>query len=309
MQIIFPRNFQYSFILFICLFFSVRISAGEPAQRVHSAEIHIVYTSNLNCQFDDCKCGGNLVGGFTRIATLFDSIKTAHPNNLILLDGGDFMSSYPLADANKVMLQIMTQGNYDAQIFGDQEFVEGENFIFGITRDLTVKLPFVTTNLLLPGNIKKKIPRVKMVIVMGIKIAIMGVIHPEAFDFIQTTPMLTEPISSVTTLALEISGESDIQILLFHGSWTNAQKMVEKNPWIDVVVMSHNQLKEFRKTGNTAFVESGVDGEYIGYLTLEIGRNSLKFSNQFIPVTANIQENKTIKDIAKKYYDNLDKHK
>lgn len=249
------------------------------------------------------------MGGFTRIATLFDSIKTTHPNNLILLDGGDFMSSYPLADANRVMLQIMALGNYDAQIFGDQEFVEGENFIFEVNRNLTADLPFVTTNLLLPGNFKKKFPRVKMMKVTGIKIAIMGVIHPETFEFIKTSQTLTEPFNSIASLAPGILEKSDIQILLFHGSWANAQKMVDKNPWIDVMVISHNQLKEFRQTGNTVFVESGVDGEYIGYLTLEIGRNSLKFSNQFIPVTENIKENRTIRDMVKKYYNNLDQNK
>lgn len=64
----------------------------------HTPTIHIVYTGNLNCSLDDCRCGGELVGGLTRITTVVDSLRGKYPG-LILLDGGDHLSSYSLPEA------------------------------------------------------------------------------------------------------------------------------------------------------------------------------------------------------------------
>ncbi|MEZ4761685.1 MAG: hypothetical protein R3C26_00325 [Calditrichia bacterium] len=47
-----------------------------------------------------------------------------------MLDSGDALLSYPLPEANRTMLQLLSIAKYDALNIGDQEFVESADFIF-----------------------------------------------------------------------------------------------------------------------------------------------------------------------------------
>lgn len=277
-------------------------ASGCSAQNPDIAAIHIVYTSNLNGALRDCNCGGAVVGGMTRTLTLIDSLRREHPD-LLLLDSGDALLSYPLPEANRTMLQLLSIAKYDALNIGDQEFVESADFIFRETAALQLDLPHLSGNLDWKSGENAQLPGIVTTDVNRLKINIYGVINPAVFEFISVPEIrVNDPAAKAADWPLD---ESALQILLYHGSFENAAAFVGQHPGIAAVILGHNQTQRETVEKGTIFLETGFEGEYLGHLEISRKAGEWQFNNEFIPVLADVPPHPVAHPIVENYFRQL----
>lgn len=246
----------------------------------------IAITTNLNGALDDCQCSPVLVGGLTRISTIIERIQQRH-NGVFIAGGGDFLASYSNLANNRLMFKLANQLPYQFLAIGDQEFVEG-------TEQL---LQWITENgnhILLPANLQSEshtfgdMADSRTFEVDDLQVAVINLIAPEAFEVVQPEDISSGSITEPILRAEARLKAADLQLLVWHGNWDSARKLQEQFPWLDVIMISHNQYRGFQQIGQTALIETGVDGEYVGRLTVNLGKTEERFEYQFIPVTLDV---------------------
>jgi 2',3'-cyclic-nucleotide 2'-phosphodiesterase (5'-nucleotidase family) len=289
----------------VFLLFFIFSASLLPRETSYST-IHLVYTGNLNCALDDCRCGGDIAGGVTRIITVMDSLRSRYPD-LIVLDAGDHFSSYSLPEANRLMAALLSRAHYTALNLGDQEFVESADFLLEIQEDVEPAFPYLSSNILVKNSNNPFADPIKVVNIDGISVTIWGILDPEAFEFIAIDPLIRiiPPERALEAQKAKIDMNSGMNILLFHGRAKKAAKLIEKFPWIDVVVLSHNQILRYERKEESLLVESGAEGEYIGHLQVKRKKNSWEFQNEFIPVYYRIPPDTATQQKVDEYYQRL----
>ncbi|RMH91084.1 MAG: bifunctional metallophosphatase/5'-nucleotidase [Calditrichaeota bacterium] len=268
--------------VWLLLIFCIRWGAAQESPPV----LHLVYTANLNGALDDCRCGGEVVGGVTRILALVDSLRRKYPH-FLLVDAGDFLSSYRFPAVHRAMLKLLTKARYQALNVGDQEFVEGTDFLVSAAEGRG--LPLVAANLHWQTSPPAGIPPYRVWKSGGLRVAVLGVVATEAFDFIHPRDIRVNDIArTINRWYREITSATDLQILLFHGTPLQAEALIKATPWVDVVVVGHNQQRYARQVGNALMVETGTDGEYVGHVKIWATGNRWRMENEFIPITRSL---------------------
>lgn len=289
----------FTFYLFLSTcFLNTALLSREP----NSPEIHLIYTGNLNCTLDDCRCDDELAGGFTRIMAVLDSLRERHPG-LILVDAGDFLNSYSLPNANRLMLELLAPAGYAALNLGDQEFVESPAFL----KSANPPLPFLSGNVLLKTSREPAAPlRMQKTRAGQISLSILGLVDAEAFEFISAEGLeIIPPEKALQAVQAEVNDPAGLQILLFHGRWQRASELLREFPWIDAVVLAHNQRRQFQVQSGAALAECGSEGEYIGRLRITRAGDSWAFENEFIPIHRRFPPNQEAQQKVDKYYRRL----
>ena len=282
----------YKYISF-GLLLAILVGCTQTSSSSKSYEIHIAYTGNLNGALQDCDCGGALVGGMTRIITLVDSLRQYYPD-LLLLDGGDAFFSYSLPEANQTMQQLMAITKYDAINIGDQELVESGGFLS------KANLPYLSANLIFLQQTRQFMPE-KTISVSGREINITAYTDPSAFSFIKPDDISFKKFEYNS----QKSRSSLLSILLFHGDFDRARQFADSLNAFDVVIMGHNQSLTDSLWHNTIFLESGFEGEYLGFLTVKINGDSLLYKNEWIPVTEDVPADSAAQKIVDGYMQTL----
>jgi 2',3'-cyclic-nucleotide 2'-phosphodiesterase (5'-nucleotidase family) len=92
------------------------------------------------------------VRGLTRVATIVDSVRSANPGRVILLDAGDLLQGNPLAyvaakvsrDRTNPVIAAMNAMKYDAAAIGNHEYNYGVPYLDSAVRQAT--FPFLSAN-------------------------------------------------------------------------------------------------------------------------------------------------------------------
>jgi len=272
----------------LCLLWTTIISYFSPLFCYSGQEsIHIFYTTNLNCTLTDCQCGGDTVGGFIRVVTKLKQLRESYLD-MVLLDAGDFLNSYPLTKENEKMIYLMSFAKFNYLNPGEQEFVDGAEFLFTELENMSGKLKLISGNL--TSNQKGEFLFETMGYIKrgNFEISVTGLINPTAFDFMQKDQIrVLSPNTALENLESRMN-QSDFQILLFHGYWKDAELLAESFPWIDLIIISHSQEMKFKLLNKTAMVEAGTEGRYLGHLEASFVNSHWRFTNNFIPITKSV---------------------
>lgn len=285
-----------SIFLKVCILVWLFISS----ENIFSQTLYLVYTANLNCNLESCHCDDKDLGGMLRLFSAVDSLKKKYPD-LILIDTGDFFNSYPLPEANALMCELMNEMEYDAIGIGDQEFVEGLDFLLKQFKQFSLPL--------LNGNIyerKRNRPLFRPYSILnrdGLKILLFGVTSPQSFEFIEAPGIQLQLVkNSIQKILEEVVEKIDLTILLYHAGYNEAKKIAEVFPEIQIIVAGHTQEKFSLNLEKQIIVQPGFDGEYIGFLEINISEEGLKFNNSFIPIHSGFRENEKFRKKVNDYY-------
>lgn len=298
-----PAKFITKIALLLCLPYFTIFCQQQPASGI--PPLHIAYTTNLNGAIEDCNCGGDTVGGFNRILTQVKNLRAKQPD-LLLLDAGDMLSSYAFPEANSALLKQLGLAKYTALNLGDQEFVESPDFLFKTSTNHKLMLPFLSNNLTISEseNILSKKP--KTFAWESREIVIFGLVNKKTFDFISTAGLgFTDLYLPLQNYATKSNGKQNLEILLYHGSWQSAKALKDEFPWLDLIIIGGNQVQKFGMINNTAFVETGVDGEFLGHLILERKNDRWEFQNKFIPIEISLPIDPAAQQIVTEYYESI----
>jgi 2',3'-cyclic-nucleotide 2'-phosphodiesterase (5'-nucleotidase family) len=288
------KSRKYIPLIFLGLFLTIL------PQKLNGQSLYIAYTTNLNCNLEACYCGGNQLGGMIQLIGAIDSLRTAHPE-LILLDSGDFMNSYPLAEGNFLMTELMKDFRYDAVGLGEQEFIEGEPFL--VDAYLKTNLSLLNANLKLDSGKLKNFPPYLILNRGSKRIGIISILYPQVFDsFFSPHVVIENPENSLRNYVNQLESEVDLLVVLCHGSYDSGKNLADQFPQIDIIISGHTQVKEAVQENNQVIVQAGRDGEYIGLLTINWLNGQKEITNTFLPVDLRYGINYTMKNKIDRYY-------
>ncbi len=277
----FPFQVVYVFLtVFLLLIFSPKPSLAD------NTAFTIIFTANLNGALDDCGCSDSTVGGFNRLKTILDSLRQQYPN-AIVLDGGDFFSSYSQPRLNETVLRIMRRMGYDGIAVGDQELVEGTSIFQSLVRQLPLRIHNLPPRVNFPW-----IPLTKPLIQSGVRV--LAFTDPAAFDFI---PMGNLPLLDPLKQAPEVRDA----IVVFHGSLSHARQFARRMVDVPLILVGHDQQRGIFTEGHTRLIAVGSDGEFVA-LVQGTFHPPGKIRVTWIPVTRGTHPDPGIQRLVEEFY-------
>jgi 5'-nucleotidase len=276
------------------------------------------------------------LGGFARLATLFNQMKEKAPEKTLILDAGDFLmgSLFHVAEAKSgFQMNLMKKMGYDYITLGNHEFEFGSVMLAKILKSADKKGGFpqiVASNTVFSDESKEddeleaffKNQEIKPYSVFtknGIKIGIFGIMGIDAASVAPASKPVTfsKPVKEAAKMAKYLKNveKVDLLILLSHsGIYPNEQNngyfgedidLAKKVPLIDIIISGHTHVPtpEYIKTGNTYIVQTGSYVNNLGEINLKFENGKIAdFKFGLIPVDDKIMGDQSI-------YDEIEKHK
>ncbi|MDD4150912.1 MAG: metallophosphoesterase [Bacteroidales bacterium] len=329
------RKFNLIFIVLIS--FSVSLFSQEKSGKLiilHTNDLHSNLTGfSPEIEYSPCVTGNDsTLAGFSRIAALIDIEKKKNPDNLLVLDAGDFLMGtfFHIYEAdNGFQLQLMKKMGYDVVSLGNHEFDFGPGALTEIINANrgNGEIPLLTlANVefdkkskdddsfenLYNNDVVKKYQIIKK---DGLKIGVFGILGDDAKDVApNVSPLkITNRIKTAKKIVkvLEKDEQVDFIICLSHsgiwkdknGNWIGEDvDLAKKVKGIDVIISGHTHttINDPIWIGEIPIVQTGSQGKNLGRFEINIvdGKiNSAKY--KLIPVNDDISGDCNIhKEIA-----------
>lgn len=270
--------FHFSFIIFNLCFAQER-----KVFLVHTSDTHSC-VEPISPNFSDTAQANK--GGYLRRVALIEEMRREHPNDLLLLDCGDFSqgSVYYNLFRGEVEVKLMNLMHYDACTIGNHEFDFGLENLARLIR--MAEFPFVCCNYDFTGTPCEGL--VKPYIIKeraGVRVGIFGVCpQPEGLITGKNYEGMryTRPAQAAQPIIDKLRGEEkcDIVICLSHLGWGDNADMdpdfIANTTGLDVVLGGHSHtyfdkpqyLKD--KCGHEVLVDhEGKNARFLG--TIEVG--------------------------------------
>lgn len=283
-------------ILSICFIF---ISSTFAA----NTEITIIYAGSANGILESCLCPGNLYGGYVNRLAVLDSLREIYPE-AIVIDLGDFLPAMPDSLKSAYILKAVAACRMDVIGVGDQDFIQGVNFI------VSSNLPLISMFCGKPGTLDAFFPAYKTFDREGIKILFTSLLDPQLFDFypdsIRKAIELPPPDEAWRKFTVLSELKPDLTILISHMGYDRDLEFLKTHTDIDVLFSGHSQvlLPQPEVHGKTIVAAPGKNGEDVGVLHLNVPGSGevVNFTHDLIPLKAEIVgESPVIRQLINEY--------
>ena len=327
------------FIIFI-LFFS---SLTAFAQDTESATADIVFTHDLHSYIDPVQVNENGVlvekGGFARIKTIIDSVKTQNENTFVL-DGGDFSMGtlYQSVFSEKALeLRLLGLMGYQATTIGNHEFdyrSDGLAKMLDAAKASNDPLPIIVqsninweasqgeyTEMLHKSMENYGVKKYAIIQAGDLKAAVFGLMGKEAASYAPTSGLIFDDIvESSKEIVNEIKKNENVDLIIaLSHSGTNSDPkssedeiLAKEVPEIDVIISghSHTYMDNPILIGDTAVVSAGEYGRFVGNLKLSKKENNRWKVDQFtpIPVDESIEPDPDLQKTIDRYRESLNSY-
>lgn len=288
-------------ILLIFFVLSITCNASET--------VTIIYTQNSNGQLENCKCPSHAYGALEKRATVIDSVRK-NDLNVIAVETGDAFGIGLNPKRHMYITRVFNLLNYDYFVPGDQDFVEGcdyllEEFLPKFRKILSTNISVNNTAIGDKFDIKQ---------IGDIRIAFTATMDPKIKKYISPYYKCTFDISdqykSLTPVINTLKKQSDFLVLLSHSGFDRDREVAHKYPEIDLIIGGHSQtiLNEPEKVGNTLIVQAGENGYRVGILKLYFENKKLvNFENKLVLLDDSIDNHPEIMKIIEEYLGSLGK--
>ena len=257
-------------------------SASQPAWNAWpKPKIALLLTAEQHGYFEPCGCTANQLGGMSRRADLLTKIKAAgwpiHG-----LDAGGLARRSVRQSAIKLntTLKALHQLDYVAVGIGTEELQLGfENLLethMNMENQNTV-IPFVSANLtFLDGALDGFPVKSRILDTEGLKIGITSVLSDHLQGEVLPLPEVTwsDPHEAIQTVLNDFETQQvDIRVLLSQATREETKAFAEKFPQFDIIlagrgVSDPDPDEPPIKVGDTAIIEAGRKGKYVGVLAV-----------------------------------------
>ena len=249
-------------------------------------------------------------GGYARIKTLVDRIRSQSEHSLFLDCGDSFHGTF---------LTTQTQGSAVLPILNAMGIeAMSAHWDFAYTpsklRDLDHRLnyPLLAANVYVYDKKKRLFDPYMIKEYNGLRVGVFGMAcehvvqgFPQKFsDGIYMSPEYKE----IPNIASELRNKQkcDLVVLLSHLGMPTDYEILMKTTGIDVCISghTHNRLNSPIKVGDCLLIQSGCHGSFLGRLDLEIVNGRVvSYDHQLIPVTADIPEDPEIARLVTEAYE------
>jgi|GEM_PF-3530146 len=257
--------------------------------------IEILFLANLNGNLENCHCGNPSLGGLPQIYTLITEKRVKNPD-ILVIDGGDFLNSYPFEALNRTTVEIYQLINPDYLMLGDQEFYESTPF----TRRLIQKFAgrIVAGNYSVEGIPLN--PSFRLQSGKNKHISLTSFLDERAF-FHTTNPGLVHSDRALFDKTYQQLPEKDFTIALFHGPRYQLDWFRETYSRIDLILFGHEQSYLSDLDRKPAVIGGGSDGEHIIHIEVYAGAIGYEYKHKAIPVTLQIKADERINAIIERF--------
>lgn len=265
------------------------------------------------------------LGGFARLATLFDKEKSKNKDATLILDAGDFMmgSLFHIAEAETgFQLNLMKEMGFDYMTIGNHEFDFGPEVFADMLNAAEEKGGYpdiVCSNIIFDKNTESddalekiyndnKIKPFDIIKKNGLTIAIFGILGKDASSVAPAKKPVTfeEPEDAAEKIVkmLKEKYNPDLIICLSHSGFYLSEdgksyvgediELAEKAPDIDIIISGHTHVKTEKpiKINNTYIVQTGAYIRNLGKISLKVEKGKItKFDYRLIPVNDEIEGN------------------
>ncbi len=276
-------------LIFTILFLSLTQAwAGGKKELVilHTNDTHsCIYPLNVNLA--DTMLAGR--GGFLRRLSMIEGERRAHPDNLLLIDSGDFSQGSPYYTLfyGDVETELMNMMGYDVGTIGNHEFDYGIDNMARLFRRLNH--PMVCANYDFTGTVVEGLVRPYIVVKrQGIKIGIFG-LSPEMDGLVADANCrgvkFLDPIETANKMSTILRNQEkcDMVICVSHLGWNTDpayvgdNQVIEKSHGIDLFLggHSHTYLDKLEYVNDAdghpvAVDQNGKHGIYVGRLVVDL---------------------------------------
>jgi 5'-nucleotidase len=314
---------RFSLLLIYLLIVMIAFSQSKSGKLIimHTNDLHSNLTGfSPELEYTPCLTNDDLTrAGFSRIAAVIEEERKKNPDNLLLVDAGDFLMGtfFHIFEADDgFQLTLMGEMGYDVVALGNHEFDFGPEKLTRIINTSLINskgyIPALTLaniefddksegddwfkdlyniGVIRPYHIVEK---------AGFKIGIFGLIGDDAKQVAPNAAPLkfTDRIKTAKKIVKILLNEEkvDLVICLSHcgvsvdknGNWTGEDvELAKKVKGIDVIVSGHTHTEIFDPiwVGNTAIVQTGAQGKNIGRFELNITNGEISSAKyQLIPI-------------------------
>lgn len=289
------------------------IFASITCLSVYGADISvtILYTNSTNGIIEVCSCPSGGDGGLSRRMTLLKQ-ERAQEKNIILIDAGDMFST--ASDTGRGALILKTYGlmKYDFINLGDQEFVNGVDFIKRYIDQAALPVYSASINYL--DEEKRTCPLTPPYLIKkmdGYGIGIMGMVSGEAFKSnkaIRAGNLLCQDVEGAMGNILSYFKSENVTIVLLvsHCGYEQDKELAKKFGEIDVIIGGHSKtlLSKPEKINNTLIVQAGANGSNLGKLKATFdGRGNIKlYQGALFPLNREVKSDPEVDEMLRQYH-------
>lgn len=271
--------------MLLCSMMTLAQTSGSKLLLVHTSDTHSC-VEPVSPNYSDTRQANK--GGFMRRAVLIDSLRRTHPDNMLLLDCGDFSQGSPYYNLFKgeVEVKLMNHMHYDACTIGNHEFDFGLENLARIIR--LADFPFVCCNYDFTGTPCEGLVKPYIIIYRaGVRVGIYGVCpQPNGLVTKQNYAGMryADPVKASQPIIDRLRNEEhcDLVICLSHLGWGDEPvqdpSYIRSTAGIDVLLggHSHTYFEHLQtvpdRDGHQVMVEHmGKNARFVGTMELEGG--------------------------------------
>jgi 2',3'-cyclic-nucleotide 2'-phosphodiesterase (5'-nucleotidase family) len=221
-----------------------------------------------------------MVGGFTELSWMVDSIRKAK-GDVLLLDGGDVMTGTPISEfeyngtPGGALFEMMNKIGYDAWTIGNHDLdISQENL-----RALTAIARFPTLSANLTDSSGKAVLNNREYVIVkknGLRVGIIGLMTRDLFNVTNTNNLHGLAVGNAASVAQriidKIEPETDLIIALAHEGVEDDSALAATTHGLGVIIgaHSHTRLKVPKMVNGVIICQAGANGENLGELDLTV---------------------------------------
>ena len=265
----------------------------------------IFYSGEEQGQLGLHGCGVEQVGGLAHRHPLIENLYIEHPGAVLNLHTGNLIDA---TDQNaefvyQIGLSALEAMKVDVLCLGPNEL--------SLSPETLAALHANYPNIVFTcANSKSQIEKPYLIQTSASgNVAVVGLISETHTQTLPDTSLIP-PQNALSALKQEIVGNSDVVVVVFHGTQAAAHTLVKSFPWIDVLIVVGNQQKDIDGihspsifTGETAIVTNVSQGAAVGVLEMarDTGLKSYIFTNGYHGVSEKIEPNAELAQLIEAY--------
>ena len=246
-------------------------------------------------------------GGYARIATIVNQIRTESQGKFLFCDCGDTLhGTFPAIDTQgKAMIPILNSLGLDAMT-AHWEFAYGPKVFNQRVAELNYPMlasnvyDKVTNKRVYESYVVKEIDELRIGLT-GIASNIVDKTMPPSYSEGIYFTLGKDELPSIID-SLRTREKVDLIVLISHLGFTQDMKLLSEVQGIDVCLSghTHNRLYKPVVIGKTIIIQSGCHGSFLGCLDLEIVDGQIvEYHHRLIEVEATIQPDPIVAELIK----------
>ncbi len=249
-----------------------------------SAELFLVYTTDISGEIEHCGCPGHPRGGLARRVEHVRKLMEKGP--VLQVDAGNLFFPYRgnrprITDKHKAHARLLAKGvsrvGVHAVNVGYQDVQASPEFLKKLARPEDMDpIPLVCANLYNTEPPKRVFSPYQVVRIKGVQVGILGMMGPG--DLYRNKELeIKDPVEVASALVPYLKEKCDLVILLYAGSFKDLNQLVRHVKGVDIAVVSSRSSRLTRRpfiAGETLVLQAGNRGMYLGKMDLTVKKEA-----------------------------------